>query len=94
MDNVEATSNNMTYTFFGKECQIQLFFLFQIEYGITSDVVKIFSSFSACLFRYFIMIMNLTQSVEKQTSYNNLSKQRSVKKSIFFKPDFLDIYNR
>ena len=37
---------------------------------------------------------NLTkQTNSKQTSYNNLSKKRSVKKSIFFKPDFLDMYN-
>ena len=27
-ENVEATSNNMTHTLFGKKCQIQLFFLF------------------------------------------------------------------
>ena len=37
---------------------------------------------------------NLAKSVEKSTSYNHLSKQRSVKKSIFCKPDFLDIYNK
>ena len=62
-ENVEATSNNTTYNFFGKKFQIQLFF--------------------SC----FIMIEtnhNLTKSVKTSTSYNHLSKQRSVKKSIFF----------
>ena len=37
---------------------------------------------------------NMAKSVEKQISYNNLSKQRSLKKIIFFKPDFLDMCNR
>ena len=63
-----------------------------------SDVLKIFSSYWSCQFACFIkMFYKSTKSVENQISYDHLSKQRLVKKKkkrFFFKPEFLDIYER
>ena len=75
--------------------QLILFLEKNAIYGITSDVVKIFPIFRACQFRCFLMIEtnhNLAKSVQKSTSYNHLSKQRSVKKVLFFLNPIFSIY--